>query len=181
MGESMGRVSSVLPSAGLGPVSLAIPKSRILTKPAAGDHHVAGFEIAVHNAGGVRGLQRVGHLRGDVEVFCASRPCLGTRSSSVTPLTYSITMNSRPSVRDHVVDGDDVGVVQRGSGLGFLDKAAPALHVAGVGGGQHLHRHEAVETRVLRLVNLTHASGAQFFQHGVMGNRPPDHKGVPAT
>jgi hypothetical protein len=43
------------------------------------------------------------------------------------------------------VNGDDVGVIQRRSGLRFLDKASPTVLIFEAIGGQNLDRHVAVE------------------------------------
>ena len=71
-----------------------------------------------------------------------------------------------------VVNGDDVGVIQAGSGLRFLDEAAAALRIAGFRAGQDLDRDDTVQPRVLGLVDIAHAAGAQFFKELIMRNDP---------
>ena len=59
----------------------------------------------------------------------ASRGEESTRPGSC-PRTYSITMKSRAVGRLDLVNRDDVGMIQRGGGMGFLHKSTPAVVVA---------------------------------------------------
>ena len=84
-------------------------------------------------------------------------------------------MNSRVAFGDDVVDGDDVGMVQRGGGLRFLDEAAAALGIARHFRRQHFDGDKAVEPRVLRLVDIAHAARAQLLEQLVLKNSFADH------
>jgi hypothetical protein len=59
------------------------------------------------------------------------------------------------------VDVGDVRMVQRGQGLGFALKPRDSLRVGGERLGQDLDRNGAIELRILRAVDLTHAAGAE--------------------
>ena len=59
-----------------------------------------------------------------------------------------------------VVDGDDVGVVQRGGRLGLTAKARLEGRVAGEVGAQDLDRDPAPQAQVACLVDLGHAPAA---------------------
>jgi hypothetical protein len=63
-----------------------------------------------------------------------------------------------------VVDGEDVGMVQRRGGAGFLLEAAQALGVPGEGCRQNLYGDVAPETRIARAIDLAHAPGAKSAQ-----------------
>ena len=69
-----------------------------------------------------------------------------------------------------VEDGDDVGVVEAGGGLGLVQKALEAgasrAHGAGV---EHLEGDGAVEVDVDGLVDDAHAAGAEFADDAVAG------------
>ena len=67
-----------------------------------------------------------------------------------------------------VVNGADVGMVQRGSGLRFAAKPFQGLRVARQLFGQKFQGHETIEASVLRFVHDAHATAAQFFEHAVM-------------
>ncbi len=58
------------------------------------------------------------------------------------------------------MEGDDVGVVERGDDLGLAGKALPALGVGRLR-RQDLHGNVAFETRVPGAVDLAHATGAE--------------------
>ena len=64
-----------------------------------------------------------------------------------------------PVVGADVVDRNDVRVIQRGGGAGFLLEAGAAL---GIGGelAEHLDHDLAAEPAIVRCVDLAHASGA---------------------
>jgi hypothetical protein len=74
-----------------------------------------------------------------------------------------------------VVNGADVGMIERRSGLRFTLETAQRLRIAGDFVGKEFQRHEAVQARVLGFVNHTHAAAAEFFENAVMRNGLPDH------
>ena len=76
------------------------------------------------------------------------------------------------------MDGDDVGVLERGHGLGLALEALAALGVASELLGQHLERHVAVEPGVAGAVHLAHATLAELLDDLVMGKIPADHAGI---
>src|SRR6202035_5918822 len=67
-----------------------------------------------------------------------------------------------------VVNGADVGMIQSGRGLGFAAKALERLTVLGEIFGEKLEGDEAVEARVFRFVNHTHAAATEFLDDPVM-------------
>ena len=79
----------------------------------------------------------------------------------------------------NVVNGADVGMVQRGSRLRLALEAAERLRILGHFIGQKLERDEAVQPRVLGLIDHTHAAAAQLVDNAVMRNGLPDHRDCP--
>jgi hypothetical protein len=71
----------------------------------------------------------------------------------------------------HVVEGEDVRVVERGHGPGLLLEAAQAVGVGDTLRGDDLDRHFAAEARVAGAVDLAHASGAEGREH-LVGPEP---------
>jgi hypothetical protein len=59
-----------------------------------------------------------------------------------------------------VVNGKDVGMIQRGDCLRLLLKAPQALGIAGESCRQNLDRNFAVQARVAGAVDLSHAARA---------------------
>ena len=59
-----------------------------------------------------------------------------------------------------VVDGDDVGVVQGGGGLGLLLEAAHEVGLVGERVGKEFQRHIALQSRIASPIDLAHAAAA---------------------
>jgi hypothetical protein len=60
----------------------------------------------------------------------------------------------------NIVNCANVGMVQRRRRLRFTPKTAQGLRIFGDFVGQELQRHEAIQSRVLGLINDTHPSAA---------------------
>jgi hypothetical protein len=67
----------------------------------------------------------------------------------------------------NLVDGADIGMIQRRCGAGFPAEAFERLGVLGRILGQKLQSHQPAKFRVLSLVDHTHAA-AQLFDDTVM-------------
>jgi len=121
------------------------------------------------NAGGVRGRRRVGHLRRNLQRLRHRQP--PHRDQFVQGLAGDMFHHRvlRFAFRQDVVDGDDVGVVQSGSGLRLLNESTPS-RIARPSGRQNFHRDNPVQPRVARFIDFTHAALAQLFQEHAVGN-----------
>ena len=108
-------------------------------------HDVGRLQIAVQDALRVRGVQRVGHLRGDLQH-------LTQRHRTVQRRPVDVFHDEIPG--PDVVEHADVRVVQRGDGASLL---LEALAVRAI---ECFDRDRAAETGVGRLVDLAHAAGA---------------------
>ena len=75
-----------------------------------------------------------------------------------------------------VVDGDDVGMVQRAGRFGLRDEALLAAGVGNFVVGQDLDRHRAVQVVVPSFVNHTHAAFAELRFDPVVLERLADHQ-----
>ena len=69
-----------------------------------------------------------------------------------------------------VVDGADVGMVQRRRRLGFAPEASQGDRVAGDFIRQKLERHKAVQARVFGFVDHTHTAAAQLLDDAIVRN-----------
>ena len=65
-------------------------------------------------------------------------------------------------------------MIERGGCARFLLKALQVFAVGGEGGGQHLDRHFASESRVLGAVNFAHPAASEQFQDLVASERFSD-------
>ena len=69
----------------------------------------------------------------------------------------------------------DVGMIQRGGGLGFTLEAAKGLWVFGNLIRKEFEGHEAVEFHVLGFVDDAHPAAAQLLDDAVVRDGLPDH------
>ena len=67
-------------------------------------------------------------------------------------------------------------MVERGSGLGFLNEAAATIEVIQTGAAQDLDGNEAVEARVAGFVDGAHPAFAQFRDYLVVGEPTANHE-----
>ncbi len=126
------------------------------------DHQVLGLQVPMDDAGAMRLGQSLGDLDGKIE-----EPARRQRLSRSEQLAERLSLDelhgdvqSAVGLAD-VVDGEDVGVVQRGGGARLLFEALSSPVVPGHRRGEHLDRDLAAELGVLRPVHLTHPARAQ--------------------
>ena len=74
----------------------------------------------------------------------------------------------RAFVLADIVDGEDVRVIERRGGAGFLLEAAQTVGITGELGGQHLDRDLATESRVFCQIDLAHSAGAELRDNLIM-------------
>ena len=108
--------------------SLARPKSRILACPRLVTKMLAGLMSRWTMPFGVRGVERVGDLdgRGPASVSSLQRAAADAVLQR-QPSSNSMTMKGLAVVLADVVDGADVGMVQRRGGAGFALEALQRL------------------------------------------------------
>ena len=129
----------------------------------AGDDDVGRLDVAVDDVLAVRVVEGVGDLTGHCPDLGEGEP-LGGQIATVDVRHRE----PRRTVDDAVtVDGDDVGVVEGGGGLGLRGEAPLEFGVAA--DGDHLHRLAAAQVRVFDHVHLPHATLAELGQDGVPG------------
>jgi hypothetical protein len=80
-----------------------------------------------------------------------------------------------------VVDGRDVGMVERGGRLRFLNEALLVIGVANVGGVEEFERDRALESGVNRFVDDAHAAFAELLDNSVVRDRATDHERLRIT
>ena len=73
------------------------------------------------------------------------------------------------------VDGADVRMIQRRSGLRFALETRQRLRIFGHFVGKKFQRDEAVQLGVLGFVDDAHTAAAQFFDDAVVRDDLPDH------
>ena len=144
-------------------------------------HHVAGLEVAVHDAGAMCRRQRIGNLD-------RNRECLGIRQAG------PLGCGARQSIRErlafeelhdqkrgthvlaHVVQRADVGMRQLRDRARFAIETLTELGIRGEAPGQHLDGHGAIETRVARAPHFTHPAGTERCDDFVRSKAASSHE-----
>ncbi len=108
----------------------------------------------------VRGGQALGDLLRVFDRFSGGEPPGGELRSQGFPFEKLLDDVGSPLVRPDVVDGGDVGVIEKSRGFRLLLEPAQAIGVLRERRGQDLDRDLSAEARVLRTVHLAHSAGA---------------------
>ena len=133
-----------------------------LHAPVAGDHDVRRLDVAVDDAGRVCGLERRSRLNPVLERSCQRQRPFGEHLVERRAVNELHRNEGRPFVLADFVDGDDVGMVERRSGAGFLDEAAMPL---GIAGGVRLKEPDggaAAEPGIDGAIDDPHAAASDF-------------------
>src|SRR5262245_17504423 len=115
--------------------------------------------------GGVRLGQSFRDLRADLDNggdwLWPSRGHELAQRGAIHPLHRDV----RPgTVHADVVDRDDVGMIQGGSGTGFALESLDAIGIRGEVLPQHLDRHDASEPLVAGAIDLAHAAATERLE-----------------
>ena len=126
--------------------------------PRAGQDHVAGFQIPVHDAVAVGLVERLGDLAAVTQRLLERQ--LAARQTYGERLPFEVLHHQVVAfaVPPDVEEGADVGMLQRRDGPRFPFEAAAQLGVFGKGGGEDLDGHGPTKARIASLVDLSHAT-----------------------
>ncbi len=122
---------------------------------------VLRLDVAVHDARGVRGGQRVRHVGGDRDGGLGQQPAFAFQAGAQVGAAHQVHHQREVgAVHDEVADADDVRVVQGEQRGALLDEAADEVLVGGEVLAQQLDGHRAL--------------GALAEPHGAR-RPPPEH------
>jgi len=76
-----------------------------------------------------------------------------------------------------LVNGADVGVIQRGSGAGLALETFESLRIGGQRVRQEFERDAAAEIEIFGFIDDAHAASAEFREDAVMGDGAADQRG----
>ncbi len=139
------------------------------------DHDVGRLQVPVEDAGAVGLGQRVGDLDGVLQRLGRAQALGGYHLVERPALDVLHYDEVHAVVAVDVVEGDDVGVIQRAGGLGLLDEALLASRIGRFAGGQDFDRHGSVEVSVASLVDDAHAALPELRFNSVVVERTADH------
>ena len=165
----------VVPTTLVGLGQLRQPKVKNLHLPIRSQKNIRRFDVAVHDALGMGGGQRVRHLHRDVQQVVKVQSL--TMDSLLQALAFELFHDDEgvPVVVLNVVDGADVGMVELRCGARLSHKSFQRARIRGQVLGDEFQRDMPAQAEILRLVNNSHSAAAQLRQHAVMGHRLPDY------
>ncbi len=143
--------------------------------PARVHEDVRRFDVAVHDAPGMRRLEGVGDLDAHGEQVLQVE-CRTPRHHLCERLAFEELHDDEvlPLVLLDGVNRADSGMVQRRGGTRLALEALERRSVLSKLGGQELQRDAAAEARVLRFVHDAHPAASETAHDRVMGNALPD-------
>ncbi len=124
------------------------------------EQQVRGLDVAVQHAARVRVLERRGNVAADARSLRHRQERVLVEHRAQRSALEQLEHHERHVVVAPVVDGDDVGMVQRGGQLRLGPEAAQEGGVLGQRRVQHLHRHPATQAGVVGDVDATARAGA---------------------
>jgi len=136
---------------------------------AASDENVSGFDVAMNDALGVCGIESIGNFDSVVEERAEFH---GLGSDEVLEgLTVKKLHGDEGAavLFANVVDGANIGMVERGSSFGFAPEAFESLAVLRGRFGQKFQSNETIKAGVLGLENHTHAASSKLAEDAVVG------------
>jgi hypothetical protein len=111
----------------------------------------------------VRRRETGGHLGGDIDGLRRGKRTSLDRAAQRLSTDQLGSYPVSAVIAADVVNGDDVGVIERAGRAGFALETGDAVRVARHGGGQHLDRHVALEADVPGAPDFAHAAAAEQF------------------
>jgi hypothetical protein len=168
-------VGAEVSSGEFGSGQLGETKVEDLSSPPLGEENIGGLDVAVDDAFGVGGIERVGDLDGKLQKLVEWDRTRGKPLLQRLPRHELHGDEVLAVVLTDVVNGADVRVVQGGGGTGFAAEAFKRLGIAGKIVGEEFESNMAAETDVFGLVNHAHATAAQFLEDAVVADGFADH------
>ena len=151
------------------------PEVENLRLTSIGDEDICGLDVAMDDALRVCRVESVGDLNTQIKHrFDLQRLTSDSMPERLTLQQFHGDEGS-PVGFVNLIDGADVGVVQRGRGLGLPLKTAEGLSVFGELVGKELQGDVAAELQVFRLVHNTHPAAAQLLYNAIVRDGLADH------
>jgi hypothetical protein len=141
-----------------------------------GDEDIARLDVAVDDALRVGCIQRVGNLdRQTKQDFDLDRSS-GDAMFQGHAIEKFHGDERIAGLFTDVMDGADIGMVERAGGLSLALEAVQGLGIASDLIGKKLQSDEPVQACVFRFVDDAHPPAAEPFDNAVTRNGSPDHR-----
>ena len=145
-----------------------------LDRPLRRDHDVRWLQVAMDDAGGVRGGERVGDLRAILEHVAQPQPLASNQlgQGAAGDVLHRDETGSLAVLLATInfVNRNNIGMIEGGSGAGFLDKPSLAIRIGHSGRRQNLDRDFAPQTRIDGAIDYSHPTGANLLFNPVRTN-----------
>jgi hypothetical protein len=132
------------------------------------NHHIVGFDIAMHDPRGMCVIQCRDNLNGDVE----NEPVIGCLRLREFGQSLPVDELRGDEVRAvglaDLVNGDDVRMIQRRRRLGLANETVHSVSVVGEFRRQDLEGDFTAKRRILREIHLAHPAFADWRQDPVL-------------
>ena len=132
-----------------------------------GHEHVGGLEVAVDDAGLVRGVDRTSNALAQAGCFGERQQRVADLAGEASPFHVLQGEEGLPVVLADFVDLNDVRMLDAGDGLGLATEADDGVRLGACSGKNHLQGDQAFEASLLGLVDHAHAALAQFAEDHV--------------
>ena len=128
----------------------------------------------MNNSLRVGSVQSIGHFDRDIQEFHLHRPDGNVVLEGFAFQIFHGDIGSSIFLAN-VVNRADIGMIQCRRGLRLALETAECLRIAGDLVGEKFQGDEAVQARILGLVNDPHPAAAQFLQDAVVRDRLAGH------
>ena len=148
-------------------------------RAALGEENICRLDVAMDDAFGVCGVERVGDLNSYVDDFIKRH---GTAADAMLQrLPIKVFHRDEPLAIAFIdfVDGADVRMIQRRSRLRLAFKTRQRLRIFSHCVRQEFQRHETVQLGIFGFIDDAHTAAAQFFDDAVVRDDLPNHGGAP--
>src|SRR5208337_2834050 len=144
-----------------------------------GNEDIRWLDVAVDNALGVGGIERVGDFNRQIHQRVVVHRAGTDGVLEGEALEELHGDEGLAFVLADLVDGADIRMVQGRGGLRLALETGQRLWVFGDFIGQEFQRHEAAQLQVFSLIHDPHAATAKPFNRAVVRDSLPDHwKGI---